>query len=925
MKTGAVSSRGRRRLARGRHGVFSAVAAALLITLPAWAPAGTCAEAEGANGSAFAAGGSRWVQLAFPSGGKEIRSIHVGKETPRSVSVTVDGSSTLYSSRDGGATWSPHASATGRPFEDLAGYENTYYALDAASNVYRSTDRGASWKVVSTYPHPASALDTGADASSLVMATGAAGLELSPAFSTDRGTSWLPGTGPSSEWAHAAGDPSRTGRFFVARAVATGTPLASTADGGASWADCAALPLPVHVTGIGVLPGGGPLVLATDTPGASPVYRSNDGGATWTASATGIGAGEAALCAFAGNPPAAYVATDRTVYASYDGGTTWCDAGAGLPEKPYTAVCASGGASNTVYAGASDGTFYELGAPYLSGIDPASGEPGDVVTVSGLHFGGGEDSCVYFAGVPAASYVSWSDTRIRVRVPGLAASGPLYVITPGGTSNSLTFTAEGHRPGSHTWYLAEGCTGSDSSGGFETWVLMQNPGTVPANVTVTFMTEEGLRAGPSMTVPPDSRTTVSVADFVPEAWSVAAMLTSDQPVTAERSVYWNAPGRFRQAATNSIGVASPSREWFLAEGCTGVDRSGTFETWVLVLNPNDRAARVSLEYMTGEGPVEGPAFTLPAFSRRSVDVSRTVPNAWSVSTGLTSDIPVVAERSMYLNTPAAFRQAATDSIGVRGGATTWYLAEGCTGSDRNGSFETWVLVQNPGSRTATAGLTYMTPEGAVEGPTVVLPPKTRQSVNVAQTVPGSWDVSTTVRSDEPVIAERAMYWSTGSCPRQAATGSVGVTAALNSWCLAEGCTGSGSEGSFETWVLVQNPGSVPANVDITYMTPEGRVAGPKLTLEPNTRRTVNAAETVPGCWDVSTMVTSDRPVIVERAMYWNASGVNRQAAHDSTGLPMELERAGPGTQGRITRPGVEPLRPAGRGSAPGQKGPGRAA
>ena len=624
-------------------------------------------------------------------------------------------------------------------------------------------------------------------------------------------------------------------------------------------------------------------MLTTDTPGASPVYRSNDGGATWTSSATGIGAGEGALCACVNNSPVAYVATDRTVYASRDGGTTWWDAGSDLPEKPYTAVCASGGASNAVYAGAPDGTLYELSVPYVSKVDPTSGKPGDVVTVSGLHFGGGEDSGVYFAGVPAASYVSWSDTRIQVRVPEPAMSGPLYVVTPRGSSNSIAFTTEDHRTGSHNWYLAEGCTGSDRRGGFETWVLIQNPGAVPADVTVTFMTEEGLRTGPALNVPPGSRTTVSVADFVPDTWSVATMLTSDQPVTAERSVYWNAPGRFRQAATNSVGVKSTSREWFLAEGCTGIDRNGTFETWVLVLNPNDRTARVSLEYMTGEGPVQGPSFTLPAFSRKSVDVSESVPDTWSVSTGLTSDVPVVAERSMYLGTPATFRQAATDSIGVSGGATTWYLAEGCTGSDSKGGFETWVLVQNPGARTATAGLTYMTPEGPVEGPTVVLPPKTRQSINVAETVPGSWDVSTRVSSDEPVIAERAMYWSTRSCPRQAATDSVGVTAALNSWCLAEGSTGSNDEGSFETWVLVQNPGSGPANVDITYMTPDGRVAGPKLTLEPNTRRTVNAAETLPRRWDVSTMVTSDRPVIVERAMYWNAAGISREAAHDSIG------------------------------------------
>ena len=84
----------------------------------------------------------------------------------------------------------------------------------------------------------------------------------------------------------------------------------------------------------------------------------------------------------------------------------------------------------------------------------------------------------------------------------------------------------------------------------------------------------------------------------------------------------------------------------------------------------------------------------------------------------------------------------------------WYLAEGSTGGD----FETWVLVANPGENQARVALTYLTPEGPIEGPPLTLEPGTRASVNVAATVPDTWDVSTKVESDEPVVAERAMYW-----------------------------------------------------------------------------------------------------------------------------------------------------------------------
>ncbi|MBU4489203.1 MAG: hypothetical protein KKE79_01035, partial [Actinobacteria bacterium] len=49
------------------------------------------------------------------------------------------------------------------------------------------------------------------------------------------------------------------------------------------------------------------------------------------------------------------------------------------------------------------------------------------------------------------------------------------------------------------------------------------------------------------------------------------------------------------------------------------------------------------------------------------------------------------------------RQCAHDSIGVTEPNKTWYLAEGSTA----GGFETWVLVQNPGTETATVDLTFM--------------------------------------------------------------------------------------------------------------------------------------------------------------------------------------------------------------------------
>jgi hypothetical protein len=149
--------------------------------------------------------------------------------------------------------------------------------------------------------------------------------------------------------------------------------------------------------------------------------------------------------------------------------------------------------------------------------------------------------------------------------------------------------------------------------------------------------------------------------------------------------------------------------------------------------------------------------------------------------------------------------------------------------------------------------------------------KSRTSLNVADSVKDEWSVSTKVTADNPVIAERSVYWNN----RIEGHDSIGVSTPETTWYLAEGST----NGGFETWVLVQNPGDTEANVQITYMTPTGDKPGPALKLSPKTRQTVNVADTVKDEWSVSTQVSSDKPVIAERAVYWN----NRAGGHDSIG------------------------------------------
>ncbi len=81
-------------------------------------------------------------------------------------------------------------------------------------------------------------------------------------------------------------------------------------------------------------------------------------------------------------------------------------------------------------------------APALTGISPLQGRVGAVVTLAGAHFGARRGAgVVAFGRVTATSYVSWSGTKIRVRVPAGSPTGRLgvRVRTVAGSSTARTF------------------------------------------------------------------------------------------------------------------------------------------------------------------------------------------------------------------------------------------------------------------------------------------------------------------------------------------------------------------------------------------------------------------------------------------------------------------------------------------------------
>jgi len=80
-------------------------------------------------------------------------------------------------------------------------------------------------------------------------------------------------------------------------------------------------------------------------------------------------------------------------------------------------------------------------SPVLASVNPTSGRAGTVVSVKGSGFGSSRGgSLVYFGSTKATSYVSWSNSLVKVKVPSSASKAvAVKVVTAAGTSNSKSF------------------------------------------------------------------------------------------------------------------------------------------------------------------------------------------------------------------------------------------------------------------------------------------------------------------------------------------------------------------------------------------------------------------------------------------------------------------------------------------------------
>lgn len=314
-----------------------------------------------------------------------------------------------------------------------------------------------------------------------------------------------------------------------------------------------------------------------------------------------------------------------------------------------------------------------------------------------------------------------------------------------------------------------------------------------------------------------------------------------------------------EASCVNDSAAQLPATWYFAEGST----QAGFDEYLLLSNMSGGDMTVTITYISETGPESSSVHVLPANSRRTVYVNSEKPGESGLAAVVKGEEGLICERSMYFQHNGI--AGGDDVVGTNAPSVDLFFAEGFTGTPHS-PFEEWLLVLNPNDAGSELTVDYLFPGGESESRTYQVPGRRRLSINVDREVGEGREVSARLRSELPVVAERAMYflykgvWAGGH-------NGVAATGARGDWYLAEGYTGW--EGSpFDEWILVANENTEPAAVTVTYMFPDGTTRLVEHDAPARGRLTISADEDVGEGMMVSAHIHSDLPVVVERAMYF---------------------------------------------------------
>src|SRR5579884_1688638 len=476
---------------------------------------------------------------------------------------------------------------------------------------------------------------------------------------------------------------------------------------------------------------------------------------------------------------------------------------------------------------------------------------------------------------------------------------PSPTITPSPSPTSTPTPGAGI-PVSKTWYFAEGRVGK----GFREYLTIGNPTTNTCAVDVRYLyTMDGSSVPAtktaSVTVSPASRTTESVnsdlglPDSSTSAASLAASVTVNATATpnctgvvAERPMYFSNYHGI-SSGTDVIGGTTLSTTYYFADVPTGASSSGSYTSYITILNPNTSVANITVNYYANGNRMQTQTLAVPANARGTI-----APGAISlpqhVAAVVTSDQPVMVERPTYF-TGVNGVSGAYDVVGAPTAAGDWLFAEGYTGA----GYQEYLTIANVDpANTALVTVTLESGSGATNAINLSLVSKSQViwNVNAANTFSESTpEVSaevTAASSGASIVVQREIYFTYKHTLPQRAMGGTDVMGQLgpvshSAYSFAEGYTNTG----YNEWLTVQNPTGSDETIYVTLVNGLAKSSTQSYPVLGNSRFTLDVTALVQQIFNPGTNSTANAismtvqtldgsAFVAERPIYWNTSGVS---------------------------------------------------
>jgi hypothetical protein len=205
--------------------------------------------------------------------------------------------------------------------------------------------------------------------------------------------------------------------------------------------------------------------------------------------------------------------------------------------------------------------------------------------------------------------------------------------------------------------------------------------------------------------------------------------------------------------------------------------------------------------------------------------------------------------------------------------TSYYFANG----DTTSGARTTISLLNTSGASATVQLTFLYPDQPERQTTLRIPARSPLTVDLGQVAGSGRHISTIVSSSTRISAQATVFYAGADDAI-----SLGAQAPARRWYEAEGYTG----GSFQESLLIANPSTRYANVDVRFLPFNGKPPKDvRFTAAPRSNLDIDTGQYMPR-QSFSVIVTADQGVVMDRTIRFGPNHRGATVGHGITDASM---------------------------------------